>query len=82
MSHTRTELELVTATDAQKLCSVLNSDGTADKYVLENYDGTYRLNPRSYMQIICAIMEFPDGIFLVNDTHNGVYPAGVDEYRK
>ena len=77
----RAKIELITATEMRNFISCVNSDGTADKYVLENFDGSFRADARSMLGVAYATAEF-DGVFLVNRTHDGVFPKGINKFRK
>lgn len=77
----RANIELITATEMQDFISYVNSDGTADKYILENFDGSFRADARSMLGVAYAAAEF-DSLFLVNQTHDGVFPKGIDKFRK
>lgn len=77
----RANIELITATEMRDFISCVNSDGTADKYTLENFDDSFRADARSMLGVAYAAAEF-DSLFLVNRTHDGVFPKGIDKFRK
>ncbi len=77
----RANIELITATEMRDFISCVNSDGTADKYTLENLDDSFRADARSMLGVAYAAAEF-DSLFLVNRTHDGVFPKGIDKFRK
>lgn len=79
--HTRAQIRLDKISDIQKFVSTLNSDGTTDKYVLENFDGSYRADARSLLGVMYMSTEYADETFLVNLTHDGEYPFIVDSFR-
>lgn len=77
----RANLTLDTATEIAEFVSILNSDGTISKYSLENFDGSYTVNARSYLGVLYATAEFGN-LYLVNNDMDGVFPNGIDKFRK
>jgi len=81
MISKRAQINLVTGADVQRFVEGLNSDGSVDRYVLEDYNGRNRVSARSYLGALYASMEFKGEIFVVNETHDGVFPPIVDAFR-
>ena len=79
--HSRAHIRLMTMNDIKNFVSVLNSDGTTDRYTIENASGSLRINARSIEGVIYAAVDYNDETYLVNETNDGVYPHGIDEYR-
>lgn len=79
--HSRAHIRLMTMNDIKNFVSVLNSDGTADRYTIENANGSLRINARSIEGVIYATVDYNNETYLVNETNDGVYPSGIDEYR-
>ena len=52
MGHVRAQLRIMNNQDAVQLVSILNSDGTADKYVIEDYEGNHRVSARSLLGVM------------------------------
>lgn len=77
---TRAHVQLVTNQQAVEFVSLLNSDGTANKYTLENLDGSFRVEARSLLGVLYFITEHGDEIFLVNETDNTL-PNWIDKFR-
>lgn len=77
----RTHIQLITQTDAANFVSALNSDGTADRYVLETADGRVRVSARSLLGVLYFISEHNKETYLVNETSDSVIPSGIDQYR-
>lgn len=77
----RANLNLDTAMEIAEFVKILNSDGTTAKYSLENFDGSYSVNARSYLGVLYATAEFGD-LFLVNKNNDGIFPNGIDKFRK
>ena len=81
MPHTRTHIRLNTTEDASHFVAQLNTDGTVDKYFIEDFNGVHRANARSLLGVIYAMSDYHDEMYLVNETQNGVYPSFVDSFR-
>ena len=80
--HSRAHIRFNTTTEATKFVTELNGDGTANKYMIENFDGSCRINARSLLGVIYAMTEHRDDMFLVNETVDGFFPSAiVDKYR-
>ena len=78
--HTRCRISIETPQEAQSFVQQLNSDGTIDKYFLENFDCTKRVDARSYLGVIYASSDFEGQIFLVNATEDGKLPSFVNNF--
>lgn len=52
-----------------------------DSFSIENRAGTHRVNAKSVIGVMYTMFDFPDDMYLVNDTHDGVIPAFVDQFR-
>lgn len=76
----RAEIQLTTAQDIADFVSVINTDGTPNHYAICNEDGTLYVNARSYLGMLYAATEF-ERLYLVNQTEDGKFPKGIDEYR-
>ena len=79
--HSRTHIRLMTMNDIKNFVETLNTDGTADRYTIENASGSLRINARSIEGVIYAAVDYNDETYLVNETNDGVYPSGIDIYR-
>lgn len=77
----RARIRLETSANVNDFVRELNSDGTINKYTIENEDGTYRVNARSYLGVLYASAEFKGILYLVNETSNDPFPAFIDKYR-
>lgn len=78
--YNRAKIRLITNQDAVDFVSTINSDGTATKYSLENFDRSYRVNARSLLGVLYFITEHGDDTYLVND-NNGQIPSSIDKFR-
>jgi hypothetical protein len=81
MPHSRAHIRVITTAEAAQFVSDLNSDGTANKYIIENFDCESRVNARSLLGVIYAMTEHQDEMFLVNLTEDGKFPSIIDKYR-
>ena len=79
--HSRAHIRLMTMNDIKNFVSALNSDGTTDRYTIENASGSLRINARSIEGVIYAAVDYNDETYLVNETNDGIYPSGIDDYR-
>ena len=59
----------------------MNHDGTANRYIIEDYNGIERANARSLFGVIYALSDYAEQMFLVNETDDGNFPSFIDEYR-
>lgn len=76
----RTKIRLETNKDVTAFVQQLNTDGSIDKYVVEDINGHRRVNARSYLGMIYASAEFADNMFLVNETEDGKFPHFIYDF--
>ena len=81
MPHSRAHIRVITTAEAAQFVADLNSDGTANKYIIENFDCSIKVNARSLLGVIYAMTEHQDEMFLVNLTEDGILPSSMDKYR-
>ena len=81
MVRTRAHIRINTTNEATEFVSQMNTDGTVDKYSIEDLEGNQRANARSLLGVIYAMSDYNDEMYLVNETNNGVFPSFVDSYR-
>ena len=79
--YTRAQLRINGERDAEQFVRLLNSDGSLDKYYLESKDCNERVNARSFLGVLYFIVYHNDETYLVNETNDGQYPGGIDEFR-
>ncbi len=79
MMRARIRLDLMS--EVADFVRQLNTDGSINKYICEDFEGTHRVNARSYLGMLYASAEFGDYMFLVNETEDGVFPAFINSYR-
>lgn len=81
MAYTRAQINLDTSASVNQFVQEMNSDGTTNKYTLEDFEGTHRVSARSFLGALYASCEFGEKVFLVNETEDGYFPSFVDKYR-
>ena len=79
--HSRARIYLKGQADAMKLVTELNKY-TQDRFTLENFDGTRRVDAKSIIGVMYFMFDMYDDMFLVNDTHDGLIPSSVDVFRQ
>lgn len=77
----RAHIRLNSTKECQDFIAKMNSDGTAEKYVLCNDTNCYRADARSMLGALYAMTEFNDKMYLVNETVDGKFPQFIDQYR-
>lgn len=81
MQHARAHIAFRNVNEANNFVCELNSDGTAKKYTLENFNGSYRVDARSILGVIYMMSEYDDEIYMVDETSGGELPGFIDKYR-
>ena len=79
--YVRAHIMLNTLTDANEFVSAINSDGTVDKFIIEDGIGDRRVNARSLLGVVYAMSDYSEHMYLVNDTNDGVFPSSIDSFR-
>ncbi len=51
-----------------------------DAFSIESRSGEKRVNAKSVIAVLYTISGFPEEIYLVNDTHEGLIPPFVNQY--
>jgi len=77
--HSRAHIRLSSQTEViafiQELCK------HDDSFSIENTNGNHRVNAKSVIGVMYTMLDFPEELYLVNDTNDGVIPSFVDDYR-
>ena len=81
MPYSRAHIRLNNTQEANEFVKMINSDGTADKYTIEDFNGKQRVNARSLIGVIYALTDFNDEMYLVNDSSERELPCFIDKYR-
>lgn len=71
-THSRAHIRLENQTDVLNFISTMSK--FEDSFSIENANGSHRVNAKS-------VIDFPEELYLVNETNNGFIPAFVDSYR-
>ena len=79
--HVRAHIRLNTPAEADVFVAELNSTGTVDKYIIEDFNGIERANARSLLGVIYALTDYNDEMYLVNETNDGIVADWSDTYR-
>lgn len=81
MSHpyTRAHIRLNNQNDVLNFIAALSK--FEDTFSIENATGKHRVNAKSVIGVMYTMMDFPEELYLVNETNNGYIPAFVDNYR-
>lgn len=77
----RAKIRLNTNKEVMNFVQEMNSDGTINKYIVEDFEGVHRVGARSFLGMMYASSEFNDNMYLVNETMDGYFPSFVDKYR-
>ena len=81
MPYSRARIRLNGTKDANEFVKTLNSDGTTDKYTIEDFEGKQRVNARSIIGVIYALTEFNDEMYLLCENRDKELPYFIDKYR-
>ena len=55
--------------------------GLSDSFMIENRSGAKSVNAKSVLGVLCTLMSWTDGLYLVNSTHSGEMPDCVEPFR-
>ena len=81
MSYSRARIRLNNTHEANEFVKMINSDGTTDKYTIEDLYGRQRVNARSLIGVIYALTEFNDEMYILNESNDKKLPYFIDKYR-
>jgi len=80
----RTCICLKTDRDIADFVHQLNNDNSFDFYIIEDKNSLYRVDARSYPDMVYAFSkftEFTKKVYLVNETEDGKFPNFIYEFR-
>ena len=77
--HVRAHIRLTSQAEVLEFIQGLSR--FEDSFSIESRTGMHRINAKSVIGVMYTMFDFPDELYLVNDTHDGVIPAFVDPYR-
>ncbi len=77
--HVRAHIRL--SSQAEVMDFIQGLSKFEDSFSIESRSGMHRVNAKSVIGVMYTMFDFPDEMYLVNDTHDGVIPAFVDQFR-
>lgn len=81
MMHSRARAHIRLSGQAEVMEFVQGLSRYEDTFSLESRSGLHRVNAKSVIGVMYTMFDFPDEMYLVNDTRDGVIPAFVDQFR-
>ncbi len=78
-NHSRAHIRLTS--QAEVLDFIQGLSMLEDSFSIESRSGMHRVNAKSVIGVLYTMFDFPDELYLVNDTHDGVIPAFIDQFR-
>ena len=77
--HSRAHIRLTSQAEVMEFIQGLSQ--YEDAFSIECRSGMHRANAKSVIGVMYTMFDFPDEMYLVNDTNDGVIPGFVDQYR-
>lgn len=78
-NHIRAHIRL--SNQAEVMVFIQNLSKFNDEFSIENRNGSHRVNAKSVIGVMYTMFDFPEEMFLVNDSRDGFIPSFVDSYR-
>ena len=78
-NHIRAHIRLTS--QAEVMTFIQNLSKYNDNFSIENRTGAHRVNAKSVIGVMYTMFDFPEEMFLVNDSRDGFFPSFVDSYR-
>ena len=78
-NHSRAHIRLTNQAEVLEFIQQLSL--LEDTFSIESRSGVHRVNAKSVIGVLYTIFDFPDELYLVNESRDGVIPAFVDQYR-
>lgn len=78
-NHIRAHIRL--SNQAEVMTFIQNLSKYNDNFSIENRTGAHRVNAKSVIGVMYTMFDFPEEMFLVNDSRDGFIPSFVDSYR-
>ena len=78
-NHVRAHIRL--SSQAEVMQFVQGLSRLEDSFSIESRSGMHRVNAKSVIGVMYTMFDFPDEMYLVNDTHDGFIPSFVDQFR-
>ena len=77
--HARAHIRLTSQAEVMDFIQGLSK--FEDSFSIESRSGMHRVNAKSVIGVMYTMLDFPEELYLVNDTNDGVIPGFVDAYR-
>ena len=81
MMNIRARAHIRLSGQAEVMAFVQGLSRYEDSFSIESRSGLHRVNAKSDIGVMYTMFDFPDEMYLVNDTRDGVIPAFVDQFR-
>ena len=82
MAHTRAKLYLDTGKLVSEFVKDINSDGSTERWMVENFDGSLRVSARSLLGMMYASTEWNGELYLFDASNERAkIPSSIDKYR-
>ena len=78
-NHVRAHIRLTNQAEVMEFIQGLSKFN--DTFSIESRSGLHRVNAKSVIGVMYTMFDFPEEMYLVNDTRDGFIPSFVDEYR-
>ena len=78
-NHVRAHIRL--SSQAEVMTFVQGLSKFNDNFSIESRNGMHRVNAKSVIGVMYTMFDFPEEMYLVNDTRDGFIPSFVDQYR-
>ncbi|MDD6051793.1 MAG: hypothetical protein PUC00_11095 [Clostridiales bacterium] len=78
-NHSRAHIRLTNQAEVLEFIQQLSL--LEDTFSIESRSGVHRVNAKSVIGVLYTMFDFPDELYLVNESRDGVIPAFVDQYR-
>lgn len=79
--HTRARAHIRLSNQAEVLEFIQGLSRYEDSFSIESRSGVHRVNAKSVIGVMYTMFDFAEEMFLVNETHDGVIPAFIDQFR-
>lgn len=81
MRNLHARVHLLLTNQAEVMAFMQGLCNSEDAFSIESRAGLHRVNAKSVIGVMYTMFDFPDEMYLVIETHDGVIPAFVDAYR-
>ena len=78
-NHVRAHIRLMSQAEVMTFVQGLSKFN--DNFSIESRGGMHRVNAKSVIGVMYTMFDFPEEMYLVNDTRDGFIPSFVDQYR-